>query len=99
MGAGVVIIDGKKEFPLKNDKMIEIAQKVGYPETAFLQLQNSNNSSFDVDVRFATPVSANGFCGHATVATFGFLINRKLISNDCVYKMRTTVLTKESSDP
>lgn len=97
--AGVVLIDEKKEFPLKNDTMIDIAKRVGYPETAFLQLQNRANSSFDVDVRFATPVSANGFCGHATVATFGFLINRRFLSNDATYKMRTTVLTKDTSDP
>ena len=98
--AGVVVIDDKNEFPLKNETMINVARQVGYPETAFLQLRTDDKkSSFDVDVRFATPVSANGFCGHATVATFGFLVNRKLISNNAVYKMRTTVLAKESSDP
>jgi len=97
--AGVIIIDEKNEFPLKDETMIKIAKQVGYPETAFLQIQSTRNSSFDIDVRFATPVSANGFCGHATVASFGCLLDRKLISNNTTYKMRTTILPKDSSDP
>lgn len=97
--AGVIIFDEKNSFPPKDETMINIAKQVGYPETAFLQLQSDKSTEFDVDVRFATPVSANGFCGHATVATFGFLLHKKLIKNNETYKMRTTVLTKESCDP
>lgn len=96
--AGVVVLDENSDFPLEDQTMINVAKKVGYPETAFVQICNSSNSSFDVDVRFATPVSANGFCGHATVATFGFLLNNKLISGTSVVKMRTVVLGEDGID-
>ena len=96
--AGVVILNENSDFPLEDQTMINVAKQVGYPETAFVQIRNRANSSFDVDVRFATPVSANGFCGHATVATFGFLLNNQLISSTSVVKMRTIVLGEDGID-
>ena len=96
--AGVVILDQNSDFPLEDQTMINVAKQVGYPETAFVQICNTSNSPFDVDVRFATPVSANGFCGHATVATVGFLLNNQLISGTSVVKMRTIVLGENGSD-
>jgi len=97
--AGVVVLDPKAVFPLQNQTMINVAKQVGYPETAFVQICGNFSSTFDVDVRFATPVSANGFCGHATVATFGFLLNSKLVPTNSVLRMRTTVLGENYNGP
>ena len=97
--AGVVVLNPNVEFSLENQIMINVAKQVGYPETAFVQICDDTSSTFDVDVRFATPISANGFCGHATIATFGFLIANKLIRCNSVVKMRTTVLGENGNNP
>ena len=86
------------EFPPSDEIMMKVAQNVGYPKTAFVQAVD-DEGDFDVDVRFAKPALAHGFCGHATIALFGFLRNNKIIENGCKYRMRTTVLKENSAKP
>ena len=97
--AGVILLDKKFNFPLPDEIMVDIARQVGYPETAFAKLCSREGTGFDVDVRFATPASANGFCGHATVATIGLLFSNQLISSNGTIYMRTTVLGENSPIP
>ena len=97
--AGVILLDNEFNFPLPDDIMVDIARQVGYPETAFAKLCSREGTGFDVDVRFATPASANGFCGHATVATIGLLFSNQLISGNGTIYMRTTVLGENSPIP
>ena len=63
--AGVVLdADG-----LSDAQMLEIAQKVGLSETAFVS--RSETEGFKLD--FFTPARRIAHCGHATIATFSYL--------------------------
>jgi PhzF family phenazine biosynthesis protein len=71
--AGVVLqADG-----LSDEKMLGIAQQVGFSETAFVQKSEKANYK----VRFFTPNSEVELCGHATIATFALLKNKKMIED------------------
>lgn len=67
-----VVIDAEL---LTEDQMQEIAAKVGFSETAFIQ--KSNNA--DYKVRYFTPNKEVDLCGHATIATFYLLANKGYI--------------------
>ncbi|MCB0334808.1 MAG: PhzF family phenazine biosynthesis protein, partial [Bdellovibrionales bacterium] len=54
---------------LSDSQMLQIAAEVGLSETAFL----SPSDSCDFRLRFFTPVSEVGLCGHATIATYSLL--------------------------
>lgn len=47
----------------------QIAQRVGYSETAFV----SASASADFKLDFFTPTRRIAHCGHATIATFSYL--------------------------
>ncbi|MFC6355723.1 PhzF family phenazine biosynthesis protein [Luethyella okanaganae] len=49
------------------DQMLQIAQAVGYSETAFLTVRSGTPS--DYDVRYFSPEAEVPFCGHATIAS------------------------------
>lgn len=71
--AGVVLdADDLSDIQMQN-----IAKRVGFSETAFVQ--KSNKATFKV--RFFTPNSEVDLCGHATIATFSLLRSKGLISN------------------
>ena len=63
--AGVVISTDS----LTVDEMQNIATEVGFSETAFVL----DSPDADFKVRFFTPLSEVGLCGHATIATFNLL--------------------------
>lgn len=60
---------------LNEDQMLNIAQKIGYSETAFVMKSNKA----DFKLRFFTPVDEVDLCGHATVATFNLLRDLNII--------------------
>lgn len=62
---------------LSDAQMLNIANQVGFSETAFVH--KSNKATFKV--RFFTPNSEVDLCGHATIATFSLLRSRGLIGN------------------
>jgi PhzF family phenazine biosynthesis protein len=62
---------------LSDIQMLNIANLVGFSETAFVH--KSNKTTFKV--RFFTPNSEVDLCGHATIATFSLLRSRELIGN------------------
>lgn len=78
--AGVVLNADNLSYSEK----LKIAQAVGYSETAFV----SKDDEVDFEVSFFTVTDEVDFCGHATLATFSTLFNKKLISAG-KYKQRT----------
>ncbi len=64
--AAGVVVDANK---LSEKEMQEIAKDVGFSETAFV----IDSPNADFKVRFFTPLSEVGLCGHATIATFNLL--------------------------
>lgn len=64
-GAGVLVLNEQ----ISDGKKLDIANKVGLSETAFI-LQRGEN---DYDVSFFTPVCEVELCGHATIAAFYYL--------------------------
>jgi len=71
--AGVVL----QADDLSEDEMLRIAKQVGLSETAFVQ--KSENANYKV--RFFTPNSEVDLCGHATIATFALLKNKRIIDD------------------
>ena len=63
--AGVVL----NADALTNQQKLEIAQKVGLSETAFV----SKSEIADFKLDFFTPTRQIAHCGHATIATFSYL--------------------------
>jgi len=78
--AGVVL----NADDLSYSEKLKIAQAVGYSETAFV----SKDDEVDFEVSFFTVTDEVDFCGHATLATFSTLFNKKLIVAG-KYKQRT----------
>ena len=60
---------------LTEKEMKQIAKEVGYSETAFV----SKSDVADFKVRFFTPTHEVDLCGHATIATFNLLRDKKII--------------------
>jgi PhzF family phenazine biosynthesis protein len=60
---------------LTNPQKLQIAQKVGFSETAFV----SKSSVADFKLDFFTPTKQIAHCGHATVATFSYLSQLGLV--------------------
>jgi len=69
---------------LTTSEMQRIATKLGFSETAFV----SGDKEVDFHVRFFTPNSEVDFCGHATLAVFSLMFQKKLI-NAQTYIQRT----------
>ena len=71
--AGVVLLDGA--FPSER-LMQQVAAELRYSETAFVQQQDGS----EFTLRYFTPCSEVDLCGHATIAAFGVLWQRGMIS-------------------
>ena len=71
--AGVVLNADK----FTNEQKLDIAQKVGLSETAFV----SNSQTADFKLDFFTPIRQIAHCGHATIATFSYLFQLGKIKN------------------
>src|SRR5690554_3584712 len=54
---------------MSKEKMLFVAQKIGFSETAFVMKSNK----VDIKVRYFTPVREVDLCGHATIAVFSLL--------------------------
>jgi PhzF family phenazine biosynthesis protein len=72
--AGVVL----NADALSHENKLEIAQKVGLSETAFVS--SSNTADFKLD--FYTPTKQIAHCGHATIATFSYLKQLGLLKSN-----------------
>ncbi|MBC2099607.1 PhzF family phenazine biosynthesis isomerase [Listeria booriae] len=79
--AGVVLdADG-----LTTEEMQEVAQKVGFNETAFVLASDVA----DIQLRYFTPGHEMNLCGHGTMAAIGALIDRELLSKDAEIRVET----------
>lgn len=78
--AGVVIYDN-----MEDHKMQSLASELKFSETAFVK--QIENRTFDI--KFFTQNSEVALCGHATIASFGALLDSKYISNNNIYYMNT----------
>lgn len=67
------------------ERMREIAAKVGFSETAFI-LPLSDGS---FKIRYFTPVEEVALCGHATVGTFSLLLERGMVAEGRSYVVHT----------
>ena len=74
--AGVVLLGKDTPFP-DDGLMLKIAAELRYSETAFVQ----QNGSVEFTVRYFTPVSEVDLCGHATIATFGVLLQEGIVAD------------------
>lgn len=72
--AGVVL----NADALSHENKLEIAQKVGLSETAFV----SGSKSADFKLDFYTPTKQIAHCGHATIATFSYLKQLGLLKSN-----------------
>ena len=72
--AGVVLLDG--DFP-NEQLMLQIAAELRYSETAFVRQLAVD----EFHLRYFTPCSEVDLCGHATIATFGLLWRRGMVSD------------------
>ena len=72
--AGVVLLDG--DFP-NEQLMLQIAAELRYSETAFVRQLADD----EFHLRYFTPCSEVDLCGHATIATFGLLWRRGMVSD------------------
>lgn len=70
--AGVVLNSNLSDAQMQN-----IAKKVGFSETAFLN--KTGEKSYEA--KYFTPVAEVDLCGHATIASFSLLKSKNLIQN------------------
>lgn len=78
--AGVVIYDNMDDYKMQN-----LASELRFSETAFVKQVEKQK----FDIRFFTQNSEVALCGHATIASFGALLESKYISNDNFYFINT----------
>ena len=76
--AGVVFLSGD-DFPDEN-RMAKIAMELRFSETAFVLC----HSEKEYTIRYFTPKAEVDVCGHATIAAFSFLHQRRNVSGLCV---------------
>lgn len=69
--AGVVL----NSDALSEKQMLLISKKVGFSETAFVQ----KSDKADFRIKFFTPNAEVDLCGHATIAAFYLLVDKKII--------------------
>ncbi|MBN7773021.1 PhzF family phenazine biosynthesis protein [Clostridium aminobutyricum] len=82
--AGVVLIDNGQEFPL-DVTMQKTAAELRYSETAFVKKMNEN----EFTIRYFTPASEVELCGHATIGSFGALLETGVVRDGSSYILHT----------
>jgi PhzF family phenazine biosynthesis protein len=82
--AGVVLIPAGEEFP-PDSIMIRTAAELRYSETAFVKRLGEK----DFHLRYFTPTDEVDLCGHATIASFGVLVEEGLIRSGDFCSLQT----------
>jgi len=70
---------------LSKERMLFIAEEIGFSETAFVMKSNKA----DIKVRYFTPVREVDLCGHATIAVFSLLRDLGILKKGH-YKLETS---------
>ncbi len=82
--AGVVLLPDGEDFP-ETEKMIAVAKKLGFSETAFIKILDENT----FNIRYFTPAEEVDLCGHATIGSFGALREWRILTKNGEYNLRT----------
>ena len=62
---------------LSEQQMLTIANKLGFAETVFIQSIDSEKRQ--ISLKYMTPTREVDLCGHATIATLGYLYAQNLL--------------------
>lgn len=82
--AGVVMIDEGKDFPAE-EVMLKTAAELRYSETAFIKQTGEG----EFNIRFFTPAAEVDLCGHATIGSFGAMLEWGIVQDGKSYIMDT----------
>ena len=82
--AGVVLIPEGEEFPPES-LMVRTAAELRYSETAFVKKLGDR----DFHLRYFTPTDEVDLCGHATIASFGVMMEEVLIQEGDYCRLQT----------
>ncbi len=82
--AGVVLLESEEDFP-EDEVMTKTAAELRYSETAFIKPKGNG----EFRIRYFTPVAEVDVCGHATIGSFGALLEEKAIERSGTYKLHT----------
>lgn len=82
--AGVVILNEGTDFPT-DEIMIKTAAELRYSETAFIRQVGEKK----FNIRYFTPVEEVNLCGHATIGSFGALLDAGTIYKGQIYELIT----------
>lgn len=82
--AGVVILNEGTDFPT-NEIMIKTAAELRYSETAFIKQIGAKM----FNLRYFTPLEEVDLCGHATIGSFGALLDAGIIHKGQIYELIT----------
>lgn len=82
--AGVVLIPEGEEFPPES-LMVRTAAELRYSETAFVKKLGDR----DFHLRYFTPTDEVDLCGHATIASFGVMMEEVLIQEGDFCRLQT----------
>lgn len=82
--AGVVLMDEGCDFPAE-EVMLKTAAELRYSETAFIKVLGDKH----FHIKYFTPAAEVDLCGHATVGSFGALLEWGIIKNGDVCTLET----------
>lgn len=82
--AGVVLMDDGADFPT-DETMLKTAAELRYSETAFIKMLGDKH----FHIRYFTPAAEVDLCGHATVGSFGALLEWGIIKDGDVCTLET----------
>ncbi|MBO4870391.1 MAG: PhzF family phenazine biosynthesis protein [Muribaculaceae bacterium] len=82
--AGIVFLEKDGVFPC-DERMRLIASEFQFSETAFVQ----RNGPLEFTVRYFTPCGEVNLCGHATIAIFGLLWQKGIVSDNATCRLHT----------
>ncbi len=74
--AGVVLLDDGQEFP-SDAIMLKTAAELRYSETAFIKKIDQGK----FNIRYFTPAAEVDLCGHATIGSFGAMMEWGIVEN------------------
>lgn len=82
--AGIVLLDNGKDFP-SDEVMRKTAAELRYSETAFIKRVGQGK----FNIRYFTPVAEVDLCGHATIGSFGAMIEWGIVEDGGHYVLES----------
>lgn len=82
--AAVVLLDAGMPFPA-DETMRQVAAEFRFSETAFVQMHGAG----EFTLRYFTPCGEVDLCGHATIATFGMMLQEGIVEHGATCLLHT----------